>query len=77
MINFSLVQSFSIPEGAVSQITDSFGNILWIGDKWKNILQDFEYTLSNGNPTLVAWKETLNGISSTELVIPDYSEITL
>ena len=35
-------------------------------------LVDFEYTTeSDGTYTLTAWKGTLNGVSSTEIVIPD------
>ena len=41
-------------------------------------LIDFEYTKNNdGTVTLTAWKGTLNGIPSTELVIPDNNRIIL
>lgn len=41
-------------------------------------LIDFEYTDNgDGTVTLTAWKETLNGVPSTELVIPDDSRIIL
>lgn len=36
------------------------------------ILMDFEYTTNDdGTYTLTAWRETLNGVPSTEMVIPD------
>lgn len=41
-------------------------------------LIDFEYTKNNdGTYTLTAWKGTLNGEPSTELVIPDDPRIIL
>lgn len=44
----------------------------------EEILIDFEYTVNdNGTVTLTAWKQTLNGVPSTEMVIPDDSRIIL
>lgn len=41
-------------------------------------LVDFEYTKNeNGTYTLTNWKETLNGESSTEMIIPDNRSIIL
>ena len=48
------------------------------GDPFAALLVDFNYTNNNdGTVTLTAWKGTLNGASSTELVIPDDSRIIL
>ena len=42
----------------------------------ENILQDFDYIKnSDGTYTLTGWKQTLNGVSSTELVVPNYTNI--
>lgn len=48
-------------------------------EKAAYILQDFEYVKDSdtGNYILTAWKETLNGEPSTELVIPDTDEIQI
>lgn len=44
----------------------------------EDILVDFEYTNNNDKTyTITAWKGTLNGVPSTELVIPDDSRIIL
>ena len=41
-------------------------------------LIDFEYVNNgDGTYTLTAWKETLNGVPSTELVIPNMESIIL
>ena len=41
-------------------------------------LQDFEYTTnSDGTYTLTGWKETYNGVASTELIIPNNKKIIL
>lgn len=41
-------------------------------------LQDFEYTTnSDGTYTLTGWKETYNGVASTELIIPNNKRIIL
>ena len=41
-------------------------------------LQDFEYTANNdGTYTLTGWKETHNGVASTELIIPNNKKIIL
>lgn len=46
--------------------------------KMEDILIDFEYTKNdNGTYTLTAWKQTLNGEPSTEMVIPDNPKIIL
>ena len=42
------------------------------------VLADFEYTSnSDGTYTITGWKQTLNGVSSTELIIPDNNKIIL
>ena len=42
------------------------------------VLVDFEYTSnSDGTYTITGWKQTLNGVSSTELIIPDNNKIIL
>ena len=47
-------------------------------DPFIEMLIDFKYTKnSDGTATLTAWKGTLNGVPSTELVIPDDSRIIL
>lgn len=47
-------------------------------DPFYDSLIDFEYTKnSDGTVTLTAWKGTLNGEPSTELVIPDSNRIIL
>lgn len=46
-------------------------------DPFKDLLIDFEYRISNGEAILTAWKGTLNGEPSTELVIPDDERIIL
>lgn len=47
-------------------------------DPFIEMLIDFEYTKnSDGTVTLTAWKGTLNGAPSTELVIPDSDRIIL
>lgn len=41
-------------------------------------LVDFTYTtINNGTYILTGWKQTLNGVSSTELVVPDNAKIAL
>lgn len=47
------------------------------GDPFKDLLIDFEYELNGGKAILTAWKGTLNGEPSTELVIPDDERIVL
>ena len=42
------------------------------------ILIDFDYTTNDdGTYTITGWKQTLNGVPSTEMIIPDYSLIRL
>ena len=42
------------------------------------LLVDFEYVKNDdGTATLTGWKGTLNGVTSTELVIPDDPRIIL
>lgn len=82
-IDFSTLQGITIPEGVVTQITDASGNVLWtsfgkLDEALVLSLIDFEYTNNgDGTVTLTAWKGTLNGVVSTELVIPDDSRIIL
>lgn len=43
-----------------------------------SVLVDFDYTDNgDGTYTLTAWKGTLNGVASTELVVPDDEHIIL
>ncbi len=46
--------------------------------KFEDILVDFEYT-DNGDGTAIitGWKGTLNGVASTEMVIPDDDRIII
>lgn len=81
---FSTLKGLTIPEGNVIQISDTSGVVLWsriFTDDTDDIiyrLVDFEYTNNgDGTVTLTAWKGTLNGVASTELVIPDDSRIIL
>lgn len=47
-------------------------------DTFYESLIDFEYTKNNDKTiTLTAWKGTLNGVPSTEIVIPDSDRIIL
>ena len=47
-------------------------------DTFYDSLIDFEYIKNNdGTVTLTAWKGTLNGVPSTEIVIPDSNRIIL
>lgn len=78
MINFSAVKSIKIPEGNVTMITHG-DMILWQAGSSASIeslLIDFEY-IDNGDGTftLVSWKGTLNGVASTEMVIPNDTRI--
>lgn len=59
--------------------TTTIKTVTWrITDNWPNILQDFTYTEnSDGTATITDWKQTLNGSSSTELVVPDNPRIIL
>lgn len=53
------------------------GNLVVVTD-WSNILQDFTYTRNaDGTATITGWKQTLNGVPSTECVIPDNPKIIL
>lgn len=82
-MNFSTIQGVTIPEGVVTQIADTFGNILWtssvrLDEDLVLSLIDFKYTDNkDGTVTLTAWKGTLNGVASTELVIPNDTRIIL
>lgn len=47
-------------------------------DPFRMILIDFEYILNKDKTaTLTAWKGTLNGVPSTEMVVPDNENIIL
>ena len=77
LIDFSTLRALTIPEGNVIRIQDINGNILWENDL-ANLLIDFEYIINHdGTVTLTAWKQTLNGVPSTEMIIPDDSRIIL
>ena len=42
------------------------------------ILIDFDYTTNDdGTYTITGWKQTLNGVPSNEMIVPDYSVIRL
>lgn len=44
----------------------------------ESLLQDFEYTVNDdGTYTITAWKETLNGQPSTEMIVPDFPIINI
>ena len=51
-IDFSQVKTITIPEGSVTKITDSIGNILWQGVGW--------HTIWEGNKTCSATKSGNN-----------------
>ena len=60
-IDFSQVKAINIPEGSVTKITDSAGNILWQGVGWHTIWEGSK-TCSikangNNNPTLIGSEE--------------------
>ena len=77
-MNFDTITAIIISEGNVEKITDTNGNIIWSGiDPLKVALADWSYTESNGTYTLTAWKKTKNGVSSTECVVPDFSNVVL
>ena len=51
-IDFSQVKTITIPEGDVTKITDSTGNILWEGGEW--------HTIWEGNKTCSVTKNGTN-----------------
>ena len=81
-MNFSTIKSIVIPEGNVTMITCG-GVVIWqvivpLPEDLVAKLIDFEYTDNrDGTVTLTAWKQTLNGVASTECVIPDDNRIIL
>ena len=77
-MDFSTITAISIPEGNVTKITSN-GVVLWQNAiPLEDLLIDFEYTTNaDGTVTLTAWKQTLNGVASTEMVIPDDKRIIL
>ena len=81
-MNFSTIKSITIPEGNVTMITCG-GVVIWtsvipLPEDLVLKLIDFEYTDNrDGTVTLTAWKQTLNGVASTEMVIPDDNRIIL
>lgn len=81
-MNFSTIKSIVIPEGNVTMITCG-GVVLWsygipLEEDLVLKLIDFEYEDNrDGTVTLTAWKQTLNGVASTECVIPDDNRIIL
>lgn len=81
-MNFSTIKSITIPEGNVTKITCG-GVVIWsygipLEEDLILKLIDFEYEDNrDGTVTLTAWKETLNGVANTEMVIPDDSRIIL
>lgn len=50
---------------------------LYRNDPFKDLLIDFEYELDGKQAILIAWKGTLNGEPSTEMVIPNDERIIL
>ena len=52
-IDFSQVKTITIPEGSVTKITDSAGNILWQGVGWHTIWEGNKTcsVKTNGNAT--------------------------
>ena len=81
-MNFSTIKSITIPEGNVTMITCG-GVVIWtsvipLPEDLILKLIDFEYADNrDGTVTLTAWKQTLNGVASTEMVIPDDNRIIL
>ena len=81
-LDFSTIKALQIPEGNVTMITCG-GVVLWtsripLPEDLIAKLIDFEYEDNgNGTATLTAWKETLNGVSSTACVVPDDNRIIL
>lgn len=62
----------------IFKTVDGVWQLVYEGDKFASLLVDFEYIDNgDGTVTLTAWKGTLNGVASTELVIPDDSRIIL
>ena len=54
-IDFSQVKTITIPEGSVTKITDSNGNILWQGAGWHTVFEgSFSKTINSnsGRPTI-------------------------
>ena len=86
---YKLIKSGTILNG--TYYTISSGEVLVSGTAYSGIklatplpqdlinkLTDFKYTDNyDGTVTLTDWNKTLNGVSSTELVIPDDSRIIL
>ena len=54
-IDFSQVKAITIPEGSVTKITDSNGNILWQGTSW--------HTIWEGDKTIKADGDIISGTS--------------
>lgn len=54
-IDFSQVKTITIPEGSVTKITDSNGNILWQSASW--------HTIWEGNKTITATGTSISGTS--------------
>lgn len=81
-MNFSTIKSIKIPEGNVARIICG-GVVIWsygvpLEEDLVLKLIDFEYEDNrDGTVTLTAWKQTLNGVSSTEMTIPDDNRIIL
>jgi len=53
-------------------------HLCYESDPFTELLIDFDYVLnSDGTATITGWKETLGGVSSNELVVPDDPRIIL
>ena len=60
-IDFSQVKTITIPEGSVTKITDSTGNILWQGVGWHTIWEGNKtcsIKMNNNNPPVISGNET-------------------
>lgn len=68
----NMIVDISYTENGITYTTNFKTSMISV----ENALIDFEYTKNaDGTYTLTAWKKTLNGVSSTEMVIPDSDKI--
>ena len=64
-IDFSQVKTITIPEGSVTKITDSTGNILWQSASWHTI---WEGSVISNNATSEIEVANLNALSGTVML---------
>ncbi len=68
-IDFSQVKSITIPEGSVTKITDSTGNILWQSASWHTIWEGNETIKTSGDKSISGavsnFASTANGTGYT------------